>query len=269
MENIIEEISKTVLGVEHEYLKDGLLHCCKCNRATQVEVEFMNKKKVVRCICDCRKKELEEFEERKKFEERERRRSICFSENHIKSYTFDKDDKNDMRLSNAMIKYVENFDDFKKSGEGLLLYGNVGTGKTFYTACIANKLIDEGYHVLLTSFSKIVNELQGMFKGKQEYMDSLNQYSLLILDDLGIERHTEYMQEHIYNIVDSRYRTGLPFIITTNLTLNELKNPQDLSYARIYDRILERCFPIMMNGVSRRRETIKDNYFSTKQKLGL
>jgi DNA replication protein DnaC len=108
-----------------------------------------------------------------------------------------------------------------------------------------------------------------MFDGKQAFIDSLNRYTLLIIDDLGAERKSEFMQETVFNIVDARYRSGLPFIITTNLTAEELKKPQDVSYSRIYDRILERCFPIEVSGASRRRQNLKDNYKNVKEKLGL
>ena len=64
---------------------------------------------------------------------------------------------------------------------------------------------------------------------------------LLIIDDFGMERGTEYGLEQVYNVIDSRYRSGKPLIVTTNLTLDSLQNPQDTAHARIYDRLLEMC----------------------------
>ena len=157
-----------------------------------------------------------------------------------------------------MMNYVNNFTEFKKDGKGLLLHGTVGTGKTYFAACIANRLVEQGYSVLMTNFTRLSNQIQGMFEGKQKFIDSLNRYTLLIIDDLGVERNTEYMQEMVYSIVDSRYRSGLPFIITTNLTADEIKKPQDVGYSRIYDRILERCHPVEVSGVSRRRQNVKN-----------
>ena len=270
METLIDGISGSVPQSENEYVgKDGLLHCLICHEKVQTEVEFKGIKKRVRCICSCRKKEIEASNERDRLDHIERQRNICFSEREMKKWCFSNDDRRNAEISDAMMKYVANFEDFKKQGTGLLLYGDVGTGKTFYGACIANELIDRGYTVLMTNFAKLTNTLQGMMEGKQNYIDSLNKYNLLIIDDLGIERKTEFVQELVYNITDSRYRTGLPFIITTNLSLMEISNPSDIAYARIYDRILERCFPVKVAGMSRRKDGFNKNYSSIKEQLGL
>lgn len=55
-------------------------------------------------------------------------------------------------------------------------------------------------------------------------------------------------------IIDSRYRSRKPLIVTTNLTLTELKKPQDTAHARIYDRLLELCTPIACTGPSMRKD---------------
>lgn len=79
-------------------------------------------------------------------------------------------------------------------------------------------------------------------------------YDLLIIDDLGVERNTEYAMEQMFHVIDCRYRSRKPMIITTNLKLEEIKNPPDLAHARIYDRILERCAPILFDGKNFREE---------------
>lgn len=255
-----------------EYMgDDGLLHCRNCHSATQFRsvVPALGIDRTVRCICKCGKERLDEEEREAQRFEREKQRRTCFAESNMASWTFENDDRQNPKLSDAMLRYTQNFPQFRREGKGLLLYGTVGTGKTYYAACIANRLLDNGTPCLMTNFARLTNQIQGTFEGKQEYIDGLNRYSLLIIDDLGAERQSEFMQEMVFNIIDARYRSGLPLIITTNLTADEIKKPQEVRYQRIYDRILERCFPIEVSGVSRRRMAVRDTYGETKALLGL
>ena len=65
----------------------------------------------------------------------------------------------------------------------------------------------------------ILGDLAASFEGRNEYISRLCSFPLLILDDFGMERGTEYGLEQVYNVIDSRYRSGRPLIVTTNLTL--------------------------------------------------
>ncbi len=95
----------------------------------------------------------------------------------------------------------------------------------------------------MTNFATILNDLAASFEGRNEYISRLCSFPLLILDDFGMERGTEYGLEQVYNVIDSRYRSGKPLIATTNLTLEELQHPQDTPHARIYDRLTSKCAP--------------------------
>lgn len=271
IDSLIEGIIQKAPKAENTYMgEDGLLYCSKCNQKTETIIKhpFTGEARKVPCRCGCRT-EMDDFNDRQKREENERKKRICFAESNMFNWTFANDDGKNEKISNAMKKYVENFPDFKKEGKGLLLYGTVGTGKTYFAACIANALIDEGYSVLMTNFARLTNSIQGTFDGKNEFIDSLQRYTLLIIDDLGAERKSEFTQEQVFAIIDARYRSGKPFIITTNLTAEEIKKPQEVGYSRIYDRILERCFPVAVTGESRRRQEVKETYFDIKEKLGL
>ena len=83
-----------------------------------------------------------------------------------------------------------------------------------------------------------------------------------------MERGTEYALEQIYNIVDSRYRSRKPLIVTANLTLDELRHPQNTAHARIYDRLLEMCVPISCIGVSFRKESAQEKMERLKSLIG-
>ena len=273
MDSIINNISNAVPVPENEYLgEDGLLHCSVCNRNTQTRIEVPwepGKARVVRCICDCKKQELEAHKERERQEEIERNRYDCFNGTNMKPWNFDNDDKRNPGLSKSMESYVKDFTDYKREGKGLLLHGECGTGKTYYAAAIANALIDKGYLVKMTNFFQLANQLWDAKEGKQAFVDHLNKYTLLIIDDFGTEQDTTYMKSQVYNFIDARYRSGLPLIITTNLTPEEIKNPGDIAYQRVCDRLLERCVPVEVGGGSRRRQKFAKTFGAFKEKLGL
>ena len=164
--------------------------------------------------------------------------------------------------------YVSNWEEMKANASGLLIWGDVGTGKSFFAGCIANALLEKGVPVLMTNFSRILNTLTGMhFEDRNQFINSLNRYSLLIIDDLGIERNSDFALEQVFNVIDSRYRSKKPLIITTNLTLSELNNAADIAHKRIYDRILERCVPIRINNRNIRQDNATANLKKTKKIL--
>lgn len=166
-------------------------------------------------------------------------------------------------MSDRAMRYFTKWNQVYSENIGLLLWGNVGTGKTYFAACIANALLDIGVPVMMTNFAKIINAMSGFDFGRKNeedrngYLNSLNCYKLLIIDDLGAERQSEYALEIVYSVIDSRYKNAQPLIVTTNMTLDEIKQPGDIAYSRIYDRILEMCSPIEFKGESRRRKTYK------------
>lgn len=264
--------NETIKTEEGDYVQDGLLHCGKCRTPKQCRVELMGMIISPKCLCKCeveRRDQEEEAERKKEFTERIKKyRKMGFPQSQMEYWTFDNDDKGNEKLTNMAKRYVNHFDEFCKDGKGLLLYGGVGTGKTYIACMIANALIDKGYPVLVTNFARVLSTLQGTFD-KQEYLDSLNQFKLLIIDDLGIERDTGYAKEQVFNIVDSRYRAGLPMIITTNLTMQKLAMESELADKRVYDRILERCYPVEVAGDSRRMKKLINSREDMKNILGI
>lgn len=274
MEAIITKAKETGNVVEGDYIgDDNLYYCGKCHTRKQTAVEVFGHTRVVPCICKCKadeiKREDEARQQREFFEKVKRYRQMGFPESEMHSWNFAADDGTNPKMSAAMQNYVQHFAEFRKQGKGLLLFGDVGTGKTFLAACVANALIDKGVPCLVTNFARIANTLQGMFDGRQAYLDSMNNFPLLVLDDLSTERQTEYMLEIVYNVIDARYRAKLPLIVTTNLTREELMNPADIRYKRIFSRLFEMCTPIEVTGIDRRHAALKNDIAATKQLLGL
>lgn len=179
-------------------------------------------------------------------------KSMCFQDSALYCWTFGNDNGNNPLIGKAKT-YADKWSDMLSKNIGLLLWGEVGTGKTYFAACIANALVENCVSVKMTNFSTILNDLF-YENDKNQYINRLNNHNLLIIDDLGIERDTEYALEQVYNIIDARYKSNKPLIITTNLSITEIKNPVDTAHKRIYDRVLEMCVPIKFDGENFRQQ---------------
>lgn len=179
-------------------------------------------------------------------------KSMCFQDSALYCWTFENDNGNNPLIGKAKT-YADKWSDMLSKNIGLLLWGEVGTGKTYFAACIANALVENCVSVKMTNFSTILNDFF-YENNKNQYINRLNNHNLLIIDDLGIERDTEYALEQVYNIIDARYKSNKPLIITTNLSITEIKNPVDTAHKRIYDRVLEMCVPIKFDGENFRQQ---------------
>lgn len=278
--NLIETMTRKASQDSHyekgDYLsEDGLLMCGKCHTPKQCHfiATWDGKEKAPYTLCDCARARRDAEEQARQAQnlriEVNRLRKLGFPDSEMAEWTFAHDDGTDPRTTSIAHKYVDNFTEMKKRGKGLLLYGPVGTGKTHAAACIANELIDQGRPCLVTNFARITNTLQGMFDGKQRYLDDFNRLDLLVIDDLAAERDTSYMNEMIFNIIDSRYRSGKPLIVTSNLTQAELTAPCSVDKERIYSRLLEMCVPVEVKGADRREKKLQDDSADMKRLLGL
>ena len=131
-------------------------------------------------------------------------------------------------------------------------------------ACIANALLEQEKKVLMTNFSAISNQIFAS-TDKNAYIEAVCSYDLLILDDLGSERSSSYMMENVLQVIDRRVCSGKPMIITTNLTVKEMRETQNMDEKRIYDRVLQNCQPICVKGENQRREKSKQNRSELEQ----
>lgn len=274
---IVENIIKTAQqGAEvnpGDYERGGLLYCCQCNTPKQHRVKTPSgRDRVVPCMCLCASarydQEREEEKKRREMEEIERLRSSGIRL-ALRGCTFDKADpgRNKAQLDLAR-RYAEHFGEMKDNNTGLLLYGPPGNGKTFTAACIANALVEKGVPVLMTTFPAIIQTAQDLEADERlTYFRSLNRYDLLIVDDLGVERKTDFGYEIVFSVIDQRYIAGKPLIVTTNLTRTELDSPMDPRYKRVYDRVLEMSVPVEFSGESLRPEKAKQKRDEMKNLL--
>lgn len=200
---------------------------------------------------------------------------------------FPEDDGKNPELSKLCRNYIEKFSDFS-SYKWLVLYGTCGTGKTYAAKMIANRLqqkydsyyrqemqmryfeprrsydpseeIDEPKlkKILLYTFPEIEQKLwNNAHKGK--FYDELFSCPLLILDDFGMERNSDYMNEIKFNVIDGRLRADKPCIITTNLSKQDFVNQSNIQDKRIFSRIFEKSMFYEVKGNDRRFEKLKEN----------
>ena len=271
---VLENMTTTIPEPEDYTGEDGLLYCGKCRKPK--EAYFAPDKAAIfgrdrhPAECDCQRTAREEREAAEKrrrhldtVEELKRR---GFTDPTMRDWTFENDNGRNPQTGLAR-RYVEHWEDMRTDNIGCLFWGGVGTGKSYLAGCIANALMEKEIPVRMTNFALILNDLAASFEGRNEYISRLCRYPLLILDDFGMERGTEYGLEQVFNVIDSRYRSKRPLIVTTNLTLDELKNPADISRKRIYDRVLERCVPLKINNRNIRTMNAAMNFSAAKELL--
>lgn len=261
------------------YDEEGFLCCGKCHTRKQTEVtipafgDHPERKARFGVPCQCEEAEIEKRErERKDFEQRmEALRRDGITDPAYLRYTFAQDDRRNPDVTDVCLRYVQNWKEMKAENIGILFYGDVGTGKSFLACAIANALLGRLVSVSVTNFPRLLNAIQGTFdEERQRRIDSLQRYSLLVIDDLGVERDTAFSVEQVYNVIDTRARSGKPVIITTNLSMKDLQNPPSLAYKRIYDRVLEMCpIRLKMVGESRRAGNANERRDLARRLLGL
>lgn len=185
-----------------------------------------------------------------------------FKESTFESWDFSKGDK---KMYNLGKRYVANFKECKSKGLGLLIYGEPGNGKTYLVSAIANELLKQFIPTVCVSIGSLLDRIQQTYNkwGKEAESDVLRGLSnadLLIIDDLGTEKRTEWSRSMIYNIIDSRYRSNLPLVITSNLDIKPNTRHEilaDYYHERTENRILEMCTPVLNSAKSIRIEEAK------------
>lgn len=280
MEALKKKVEEANKPVEGDYRDEkGILICGKCNTPREVIRKMEGDSSTYTLFTECKCRAAEAEERRRRFEEskEQRYREALEAENmkhvarlqdislmgkkllgaNFETVTINQHNHNNYRLCRG---YVNKWKEMEAKGQGLLFWGDVGTGKSYAAACIANALLSNGVPVIMTSFIKLLDQMKDWDKEDASVIKKLNRAKLLIIDELGAGRLTEYTEEKIFNIIDSRNQADLPLIITTNLTLDEMYNHSNMARRRIYSRVLEKCFPMQFSGPSFRNETAKERY---------
>lgn len=255
---------------------EGMLCCGECRKPKQMRLDVpMIGERVVPILCDCgiaRRDAEEAYMEAQRRQQRidELRMAGILSRDHL-GMTFDADDGTDPKMATIARNYVENWREIKQQpSPGLLLTGGVGGGKTFWAACIANAMIDRGRSALMTNVPTLIQSMAKDFeRDKRRILDNIASVDLFILDDLGFERSTSYGHEKLYEIIDARYLSKRPLIVTTNLSFSEMENPEQMEYKRVFDRIIGMTRPVHVKADGRRKRIAQESARTMDKLLGI
>lgn len=240
-----------------DYRENGVLRCGKCGKAKEKTVHMdgsadyapMDVVICLACSCVRDKDRTDRAKAEARAEEEKRRREINWLRaeglgGKYRDHRFENDKGlQSPKVVEACKAYTdtERWKIIKSNGYGLLLWGDVGTGKTYLAGCVANALIDKGIPVYMRTASDIVDM---PFDDFRTLTERIRRYHLYILDDLGAERKSQsgYAQDRVKAFVDAIYEAKRPLIVTTNLTADELENPfAPIDQRRTYDRVREMC----------------------------
>ena len=232
-----------------------------------------------RCECDQSKKywleyEVEQARKQQEEEERERRAAYqvkvekLFSQSQLgerfKNRIFENYQVTPEKQEayNTTLKYATKFDQYKKAGTGLIISGTYGTGKSHLAAAITIKLINQGVPVIFGTMINLLDKIKesyGKRKIGETEGDLVEMYSkvdLLVIDDLGKGKLTDWVLEKLYLIINNRYENNLPLVITSNYNIEGLtdrlsqldngKIDRDTAEA-ITSRLWEMCRGLPMN----------------------
>lgn len=236
---------------------NGLVYCGNCNtrKQTRIYSEVADRLFEPYCLCSC----LQDNEKRLENEFKKRRQQIDIehrlrnADKLMLQNTFSKDKYPNSDISRFCKEYCRNWvKSNKPKNIGLFMYGPVGTGKSFYASCIANEVLRVfGDSIKIVSTVRLIKELYKTHD-KCGYIDDLVSADLLVLDDLGTEQRSEFSAEQLYSVIDERYKAQKPIIVTSNLDYDKLKQVDDITYKRIYDRVIDMCLPVKFSGKSKR-----------------
>ena len=262
---------KEIKKEEEDYLdSEGILICGKCHTPKQFKLKISKdnflyeqfKNQLIPSRCKCMEEERKKEEERTKRQEKEilvkRLKEKGITNKTYLEYRFEKDDGANKKITNACKRYVEKFEEISKKNIGLIFYGPVGTGKTFYACCIANEIVEQGKSVLVGTMSGLIEKMRYSEEEKNYVKNQISKVALLVIDDFGQERETSYALEKAKEIINLRYLCRKPMIITTNLKKDEIMNPKNEEKLQMYTRIEERCCPIPVLGENRRKKEARN-----------
>ncbi len=166
-----------------------------------------------------------------------------------------------IRALSIATEYAENFEKKLRTGDGLILLGAPGTGKSHIAAAILQAIMPR--HLgLYTTCAGVIRAVRGTWrqgaeKSEAQVLGMFAEVPLLVIDEVGVQYGTESEQNILFELLDRRYRDMQPTILLANLKLKRMNADEpaglrEVLGERIYDRLTETARIVTFEGESYR-----------------
>ena len=173
--------------------------------------------------------------------------------------TIDTSDKNRYKLIKWVTNFIKEYD-YGKNIKGLYLHGNFGCGKTYILSACFNEMKKRGFRTKIVYLPDLLRTIKGDFEAMNDIMDELCNIDILLIDDIGAEKVTDWGRDEILgNILQSRMNEHKTTFFTSNFTIKELeehlsnKGVDKVKANRIIERIKQLTIDMEMLGANMRK----------------
>ena len=152
----------------------------------------------------------------------------------------------------------------RMQNDGLIITGESGVGKTHLAASIANKLIENDKIVLMGRLTTLLDMIKETFrdntKSENELIELYSNVDMIIIDDLGTEKISQWALEKLYTIIQNRNENRLPIIITTRFDkqglIERFSQSQDEQLVdAIISKLYQMCYGITLKNIKEKAST--------------
>ena len=248
---IAEAAAEAQRPAEGDFERDGLLYCGVCGQPKQAMIRqpFGTEMKPMPVMCACREKQHEAAERQRRADEIRLYREQVLGRVGA-GQTFAADDGAEKYISKVCRGYAAKFS--ADTADGLMLCGGQGSGKTFFARAILNEVAGKGFTIMFATAGQLERTLWD--SSKSAVFEKIERTDLMVLDDLGAERSSSYMQQIVFDVLDCRLDRRKPLIITTNMKAEQLLEASTPEAARIISRVQGAVAAVSLISADRRKK---------------
>lgn len=230
----------------------GILHCGRCRapleyqiskraiqelpsdaseeaRAFHASISALLLGKPHRIMCKCLQAEREAYEKRKAQEDYRARLGDCFGPSlHLSNTTFARDDGRTPDVTDKLRRYSAKFRDMRAMGHGLILSGESGAGKSFYSVALLNELLSQGFRAVYTSVHKL-HTMTSPYVTVQLVVNSMLDTDIIVVEDVNEDCFDAKNYATLMTVINASRACEIPIVITTRLAGEGLERIKKLA----------------------------------------